>query len=335
MSAADSSPATPHCPRCTYDLSGEVARWTDQCPTSGVCPECGLGFPWGGVLNPTRWHVVGFVEHTPGFFRTLMAAWRTWWWTHAPRAFWSRITLEAPIRPGRWFVWLLVIFLGGRFAASGLYAAAAYLEFSKQFAKPMDLLALLGDGVIETFFRGIADVTVVRSRSLPGVLGTGYTIDWRWNQIPAFLYWVPLLVFLPLVVLLLLPETRRIAKVRSGHVLRAWVYSLAWLAIPLLLDVLNALRVFTRCKTGALILDDWMPTPRSGPAWPIVITNYSVIIAAALLGPLALWLTLWWWNAIRSWRLARARRVMVSLVTIWALGVVVALWPAVEWALSR
>ena len=35
------------CPRCGYDLSGEIATWTEACPVRGLCTECGLEFAWG------------------------------------------------------------------------------------------------------------------------------------------------------------------------------------------------------------------------------------------------------------------------------------------------
>ena len=43
---------TPTCPRCGYDLSGIVASWTNSCPLTGICSECGLKFRWGAVLMP-------------------------------------------------------------------------------------------------------------------------------------------------------------------------------------------------------------------------------------------------------------------------------------------
>jgi hypothetical protein len=34
------------CPRCGYDVSGEVPTWTGSCPVEGRCSECGLVFRW-------------------------------------------------------------------------------------------------------------------------------------------------------------------------------------------------------------------------------------------------------------------------------------------------
>ncbi len=310
------------CPRCAYDLSGEIARWQDECPTSGTCPECGLSFGWAAVLNPRRGEVPGFVEHSRGVFPTIAAAWRTWWWTARPAEFWRRIGLEAPLRPWRWCVWFLVVFVGSRIAACVIYAAAAAVEYATQFASTVDLLVLLGDGAINSFFRGIADVRVGRAFAPPGTVGVWYSIEWRLNSVPPFLFCIPVLVLTPLIALLLMRGLRRAARVRTGHVVRAWVYSLAWLLVPLLLDVINSIRVFTRCKTGALIFDDWMPNPRSSPDWPRLITDRAVPIALVLMLPLVVWLTMWWREAIHSWRLVTSRELMKRLAWVWA-GVVV------------
>ena len=50
--------AEPMCPRCGYDLSGQVRTWTDACPLAGVCTECGFEVEYRFVLNPgltARW----------------------------------------------------------------------------------------------------------------------------------------------------------------------------------------------------------------------------------------------------------------------------------------
>lgn len=46
-------PTTPHagdraprCAQCRYDLSGAPPAWTQWCPLTGTCPECGAAFTW-------------------------------------------------------------------------------------------------------------------------------------------------------------------------------------------------------------------------------------------------------------------------------------------------
>jgi hypothetical protein len=40
------------CPRCDYDVTGEVDSWVDQCPLMGRCSECGLELNWSELLSP-------------------------------------------------------------------------------------------------------------------------------------------------------------------------------------------------------------------------------------------------------------------------------------------
>lgn len=44
----------PRCPRCGYDLGGQVATWREACPLEGSCPECGATFAWGKVFYGYR-----------------------------------------------------------------------------------------------------------------------------------------------------------------------------------------------------------------------------------------------------------------------------------------
>ncbi|MCA3005477.1 MAG: hypothetical protein IOD15_08950 [Phycisphaerales bacterium] len=52
--ADDRPPAL--CPRCGYDLVGEVMRWQGACPLDGRCSECGLELRWAEVLDREQRH---------------------------------------------------------------------------------------------------------------------------------------------------------------------------------------------------------------------------------------------------------------------------------------
>jgi hypothetical protein len=78
----------PTCPRCGYDLSGQVAAWTDACPLLGTCPECGLALDWRTVLTCQSSTERAYFETSQGnlpralvmtTFRTLLP-WRFWSW---------------------------------------------------------------------------------------------------------------------------------------------------------------------------------------------------------------------------------------------------------------
>jgi len=91
------------CPRCGYDQRGMAESWTESCPMSGTCSECGLEFEWSELLSPKirpprwcveygRWWAVpwrtaltlGMALWPPSFWRSLKM-------THRPR--WRRIAL--------------------------------------------------------------------------------------------------------------------------------------------------------------------------------------------------------------------------------------------------
>ncbi len=79
---ARTSTARPACPRCDYDLAGQVAAWTTRCPLDGTCPECGLAFAWRDVLVagalPPRWcfeHVARAGTLIKTHIRTLRPKW--------------------------------------------------------------------------------------------------------------------------------------------------------------------------------------------------------------------------------------------------------------------
>jgi hypothetical protein len=76
------SRVTPACPRCNYDLSGQVAAWTDACPLRSTCPECGGKIEWpepfhrihrpphwsfehGSVTPPVRWATTSLATLVP------------------------------------------------------------------------------------------------------------------------------------------------------------------------------------------------------------------------------------------------------------------------------
>lgn len=79
------------CPRCSYDLLGEVVRWTEQCPLDGRCPECGFGFRWHDALRPARQPPRSYIEALrPRAWSPIYSAWRLlrpwsfWAWANPP-----------------------------------------------------------------------------------------------------------------------------------------------------------------------------------------------------------------------------------------------------------
>src|SRR5262245_40846239 len=88
----------PPCPRCDYDLSGQIAVWTGpdsvSCPLTGTCSECGLEFAWLDVFSP-RFADSRLIECDRRFaksFRHTLAL------TRAPWRLWREVRMEQPAR---------------------------------------------------------------------------------------------------------------------------------------------------------------------------------------------------------------------------------------------
>lgn len=43
-----------HCPHCDYDLTGTIAAWTEACPLSSRCSECGEAIDWPELMRAAR-----------------------------------------------------------------------------------------------------------------------------------------------------------------------------------------------------------------------------------------------------------------------------------------
>lgn len=209
--------AKPICPRCGYDQSGEVARWEVMCPTRGTCPECGTGFQWAEVFDPSRHGIPWFVEHADSVRAMAARTGPTLWRMAAPWVFWSRVPVQRATSPGRVFGWLLLL--------TAICHAASWL--------PVAAFLAGGSRSMSYGWSGLA--TVVRE-SPPAQIGVDLVNGLIWP----FHYWTMLgytmtadlsivvALFIPLwigvcwsLLLTILPTTRRLARLRPAHFVRA------------------------------------------------------------------------------------------------------------------
>ena len=300
---ASDAVAHPLCPRCGYDVSGPVPDWTESCPVRGQCSECGQGFAWGEVFFPDRNDLRGFFEHarrtsTPAL---IGSAWRTWAWAMAPWGFYRRVLVTHRIvwlRLATWLVWLIV----------PLHAAAATLATVRIVAFPVAGLGARGMGGASGDWSTYLScwtypmATVDLSAGLvPGASPGAYGVDWMFA-------WTPLYVVAALaahamfaLMCLALPWTLGAAKVRRGHIARAFVYGLAWLPL---------LAVFRVLRNAYLILEltDGATLGMTGLGWggprPMRLAEfYPEVLAPVLLG----WVAVWWAAVfVRGWRIKGA-----------------------------
>jgi len=293
----------PVCPRCGYDQSGEIARWSEACPLRGVCVECGYEIEWADVLDASRRQAEGFFEHTHGPFRSLIAAWRTWLWTLMPWLFWRRVRLHHGVVVWKALIWLAVLYYPIQIGSC--------------------VLRSLGFGQSLPVFPGVSGIPWLKNAlyALSPLVHPCFDIEDSWMASAPLLRlhvcawpspgWAGLAMSLAWPsLILMLPETRHAAKVRKVHVVRAACYGLAWCIVLRFVDVFGA--------AVSLILE-LMGLPNDWPSWnvrgmlsdPGWAMTHRPAPASILIGG---WIALWWLVVLtRGFRLRHALFTWVVL----------------------
>lgn len=281
------------CPRCGYDLAGAVDAWTDRCPVSGTCPECGTVSPWRDVFDPSRVEIRWLVEHARSWRALVFRSAPTLWRMALPWVFWSRVDVRTHTRPWalvRW-VLLLLVFLRVLTAAPfglsyGMLDGGYWPNFESARAY---LDTASGLRLADQALNGLCWPVCTFSRLRPVWIDLYGGHDWlrliRF-QIGIGLTWALLLSALPV--------TRRMAKLRRAHILRALL-----LQVGVVVIVWESIRA---CIPVSLM---------------IASQTLMISLAAVYLVSIA-WSVLWWGSALRrGWR--------VRSWTLAALGTVAAL----------
>jgi hypothetical protein len=311
----------PTCPRCGYDQSGAVATWTERCPVQGLCPECGTGFGWADVFDPSRQDIPWLVEHarssrdaagrTPRMIRKMSR----------PCRFWEGVGVLARVGLGTLAAWcaaiigLLHMLTGTMLYRSEFVWASTWFppgtgvtrgEIHAQALRE----AVLGS-LIATERMNWAGATFWTALSGTSVTGIGAP-TWAVAMVGFGAVWV--------LILTVVPVTRRAAKLRSAHIVRAAL--LAMLAPALVIEM-------NRAASALYVL--WHGSPVLAP----MSSGLGVVS-----GLLFVWSIVWWRAATKSgWGLHR-QGPLVSLATLAgllgaALATVVLRFDSVAWMLSR
>ena len=297
MPQRDAHRITPTCPRCGYDQSGAVGTWAECCPIHGNCPECGTRFHWSDLYNPSRQDIPWMVEHARGMtdagWRTPKMLARLVW----PPGFWGGVGVLVRVRPLILLLWCLalsallhlaigVVLYQTQFSRTRLWYPPASGVTDAEIGADAAWVSLVG-GVIETgvpyrglrsFWANFLSVDVLGfSTPMWSVAILGFTLIW-------------------IIIMLVVPVTRRAAKLRVAHIARAGILSV--FASVLVIEL-------ARCVMAAHLL--W----RGSLLLPAI--GWSVRSASGLL---FLW-TVWWWRtaAKRGWSLGAAKG-LVSLATL-------------------
>lgn len=288
------------CPRCGYDLSGLIASWTDSCPLTGVCSECGLNVRYAEVLNPALTVPPWSYEHAGARLLRRLAS--TCARSCRPLRFWSALRLEHPHRPGRLLAALAALFLLTHLASNVLlsgtelvrYADVALAGAPKDWVRPA--LLFLWPYHFLTF---------------PGRPATGIEFD-PWCAL--LLLWAALAPAFVLV----LPQTLRMCRIRRGHLLRVLVFTLP---VPILITLLwYAVSAWCHAQHRRTPLAPW----RINAARALM--DQSPCIALLALA----WMALCWWAVTtRYLRLPRPTMVAAAIVIMSGMTAtaIAAYWP--------
>lgn len=215
----------PKCPRCGYDLRGIMETWKNACDLQGICSECGLEFEWGNVLDPRRelplWNVE-YAESLPDTFRCGLL---TFFIMLMPWKFWRLLKMEHPLEWGRLAGYFFTLGVCSYLLASlagGVCTAIAIQTASSAEGLGEFIQVVLAPYVPGTDF----------GDSLSTLLNEYFTSDY-------FFYGMLAILFLP-AGFVMLPVSRRKAKVRWAHIFRITIYAAPCMVVPLLFLVLGS-----------------------------------------------------------------------------------------------
>ncbi|MBL4697923.1 MAG: hypothetical protein JKX70_03725 [Phycisphaerales bacterium] len=221
----------PICPKCGYDQSGEIATWESSCPVEGRCPECGLEFAWADLLDPSRVDVDWYIEHAKGPWGLVRRTLPTLWYLLIPNRFWKRVGIQTQVQLGHMIAWsvLTIIFL--HIVSSVIFVVADFMVAYKW-----------GNGQSSSLLSFITEFDVSIAQQILGnkmwwmdslTTGFGHPFfrNWWWPDTESTSKALRMLILcfgftaMWLIILSVIPTTRRLAKLRAQHVLRAMILS--------------------------------------------------------------------------------------------------------------
>ena len=258
----------PECPRCGYGLTGPVAAWRDSCPLEGTCSECGLQFAWRDVLNPgftlPRWCIeFGSAATIPlrtlRTFTHMLRPWRFWrelqMW-HEPH--WLRFAALVPV---------LILLLYLTFAVSLGMGTWEWARRSASIGARSDppwfdgvMAALAPWAYVTGTVYGPMPATLLRNYEWNRIVDAGWGAlrgsadyfgagDSR-DIIPRRSFDVLCTLLAAPIGFVLLPASRRIAKVRWRHVMRIAMYGSLLCLIPIAFDIYDQMQSIRRNWTN-------------------------------------------------------------------------------------
>lgn len=286
---------SPKCPRCDYDLRATVAQWSDACPLNGRCSECGLVFEWADLLS-TRLRLPEWcVESAERAWQFPAKAIGTWGRSLWPWGFWQALRMVHPPRPRRLvvflFLMLLVMYVGlavSHGLASMHEVAMRRVLFMGQSGSPQ-----IADGVYAALLP-FAPMSFGGTAAGVPISPLEVFIEY-WLGPAAILGYMFVALSLCAGTFVVLPASRKKAKVRWAHIFRVLFYSFGLLIVPWMCGTLG----YGLMQLGASLLAD-------------------ALIAVGIVTGVALPLMAFIW-----WSLATSRYLKMSHA--WPVGLAVAI----------
>ena len=290
----------PMCPRCGYDQSGEAATWEGACPVTGTCPECGHGFGWADLYTPSRMDLAWHVEHASGLRSFLWRSFRTLGVACVPWVFWRRMDVDRRVRPWVLLGWITCVFVVFHAVASGIIG----LLIAAQNA--------VGGGTVSDVFRAVFELPLQQLNFvvINGLIWPAASVHlrWGWTEDPQpesiLVYSLPIGFGVMWVILMVvLPTTRRLAKLRFAHIWRAFAIHCGM--VILCIQTLRALHYSSYYFWNA------------GLEWFMLACYFLTLI----------WSVVWWTCAIRvGWQIKSWAMLLSGMVAA-ILGTPVVFFP--------
>jgi hypothetical protein len=305
---ADRSRLLVRCPRCGYDQRGVLATWSESCPLEGVCSECGLALSWSEVLQPEKYEPIWCVEFAKGsIFRVLRAAAVTAITSLWPWRLFTQLKMSHPIRWRRlilYVLFLLTLPLAMYMVEQSIVAIRVRWMVGQEVqVVNHSYLAAIVEAVFAPVSRNSLGTCTDRwgmTTPYPPPAGLhsallGFRSAMRESIEIMLAGWVvgtTMWLLMP-ASLVLLPISRRRAKVRWAHIGRVLMYA----AIIPMLVAAACVGAFAIGMVG----DDWQDL---------------AVVAAVLIAWPGYWLlnVAWWWAAIgRYLRIPHPAVVAITL----------------------
>jgi hypothetical protein len=298
------------CPKCGYDQSGIIDSWTDHCPLDGRCAECGLEFEWSIVMDPSREDLFWYSEHGRTMRSAVLRTPTTVAMMLLPYRFWHGVTVLADVRLKALAAWAFVLLLSMHLLTSIPVAVGYWRDTAGwnyvSFFEYLEVQGVLGGlaFVFNGIFTEIAFLEFDRAgRLVLNIFSTNYHTGLEGGFVIPLAFAGMILTWL--LVLLVVPTTRRMAKLRSPHILRAGLLSLL---------VAGTVYELFRCFVGSLMWAGIFPK-WAGP----VVLVFCVFVAV--------WMLVFWATAVRIGWCIRPSWLLIVLGTIAsALGGLVAVF---------